>query len=292
MPENKPVLNLYWDTSCISANNSSLVEEVLDKFEDYCNKINVSPNLTIYHSGSTDTAPLWNLVDGASKNSIKSTLEVHNTDVCIIRPIAHLISQINITDNLDAFFVQKMDVNSYVATIDGKINSLREMNPNICIELITEVDSKNFSIFWELGKKNDGFIFDRWRIFRSSKDPHKISDFQFFSFVRNNYGYANLVSKSNIFIRNETLAPSLKIYDHRVNSESLGVKLLFQNNISERYLAYRDYSDIIHNNSSLINSFEDCLRDVKFDVTKIDSRDEKRVTNHVIREMEKFFHLK
>ena len=292
MSKTMPMLNLYWDTSCTSANNSSLVEEILDKFEDYCNKTNVSPNLTIYHSGSTDTTPLWNLVDGASKHSIKSNLEVHNTDFCIIRPITHLISQINITDNLDAFFVQKMDVNSYVATIDGKINSLREMNPNICIELITEVNSKNFSIIWELGKKNDDFIFDRWRIFRSSKDPHKISDFQFFSFIRNNYGYTNLVSKSNIFIRNETLAPSLKIYDHKVNSESLGVKLLFQNNISERHLAYRDYSECIHDTSSRISTFEDCLHDIKFDVTKIDNRDEKRITSHVIREMEKFFHLR
>ena len=287
MPDKKTKLNLLCDTSHLSTTPSSIVEEVFGKFEDYCNETKVSPILTIRHFGETDITSLWNLVDNASNHSIELTLEVHNTDCCIIRPMTHLISQINITGNFDAFLVQKMDVKSYLATFDEKIDYLREMNPNICIGLVTEVDFNNFNLFLKFNKTNDNFIFDKWQIFRSSK----ISDFQFFSFVRNNYGYTDLVSKSNTFIRNEIMPPSLT-FQSDCHGEAYGARLAFQNNISDHYLAYHDYSACIHDTKSLLGSFDDCLRDIKFETSKIDNRDEKRVTSHVIKEMEKFFHLR
>ena len=288
MTDNMPELNLYWDTT--RSVDPSLAKRILAMFREYCNKIKVLPKLTIIHNQErkfTDKSNiLWEHVDNAYHNHITTALELHNVDYCEILPIAHLISQINIKHNHqngccfipDAFYLARLKEQNYtIDTMVERINSLRRINPNITFVFESHVDCDNcFDIVEFTPQIISRPFIDKWEIYRSTKNLEKLSNFLFYSFVRNNYGSKHFVSKNNIIVK---------------DNEEKFIKIDFA--YVEKKAEYRLRSNEATEYSRPLKevSFEEALQDISFDASKIDTRDEKTVTENIVAKMESFFHL-
>lgn len=288
MPDNMPELNLYWNTERFD--EPEFINKIFAAFGDYCKKKNVLPKLTIIHDkskGQCNPNTLWNLIDNAYNNHITIALEPHFVDHCEILPIAHLISQINIKHknhngrfNPDAFYLYNsrfpaasIDQNYTFEVMLERINDLQSANQNLKIVFESEVDHNNCFDKIRFGNSNaSNNAFDKWEIYRSTNDTTKLSDFQFYSFIRNNYDEKDFVSKENIIIKD-----SAKVF---IETDAYHDFKLWSNDPSKISRSLKEIS------------FEEALQDIEFKASMIDKRNEKNTTKNVVAKMESFFHLK
>lgn len=288
-PDKMPELNLYWNTEGLD--KPEFINKIFAAFGDYCKKKNVLPKLTIIHDnskGRCNPNTLWNLVDSAYNNHITIALEPHFVDHCEILPIAHLISQINIKHKNsrrsflipDAFYLYNssypslsIDQSYTFEVMLERMNDLRSANQNLTFVFASEIDDNNCFDRLRFGNSNaSNNAFDKWEIYRSTNNTTKLSDFQFYCFIQNNYEEKSFVSKSNIIIKDGEKAFIATDAEHDYK--------LWSNNRSKISRSLKGIS------------FEEALQDIEFKVSMIDKRNEKNTTKNVVAKMESFFHLK
>ena len=136
---------------------------------------------------------LWNVVKTAKDCGAEISMITNGSHLEVIRPIAHMISQVGISiDSFDHETNLKIGRACNGKTlsyeeIKDKIKYVQEINPKLKIKVNTVVNKYNFSeqlLYTVLALKPC-----KWKILRQMpfSDNKGISDFMFYSFIRNNY---------------------------------------------------------------------------------------------------------
>ena len=163
-----------------------------------------------------------------------------------------------------------------------RINSLRRINLNITFVFESHVDCANCFDIVEFKTTSNIYerknFIDKWEIYRSTKNLEKLSNFHFYSFVRNNYCSKRFVLKNNIIVK---------------DNEEKFIKIIYVYENGGTYRLYRLISNEATKYSRPLTevSFEEALQDIEFKASKIDKSDEKKATEKTIAKMESFFHI-
>lgn len=224
---------------------------------------------------------LWSVVKAAKKYGAEISMITNGSHLEVIRPFAHMISQVGIS--IDSF---DHDTNLKIGracngktlsleAIKEKIKFVQEINPKLKIKINTVVNKYNFSeemLYSVLALKPY-----KWKILRQMPFGNNkgISDFEFYSFIHNNY-------KESVY-----LDSSCKIFieDNNAMTESYLMispdGRLFQNGAAE-YAYSRPLTEV---------SFAEALGDIKFNESKFDGRYDGSYTWESVHSMKKFFDM-
>jgi len=222
---------------------------------------------------------LWNVVKIAKDCGAEVSMITNGNHLEVIRPIAHMISQVGISiDSFDHETNLKIGRACNGKTlsyeeIKDKIKYVQEINPKLKIKVNTVVNKYNFSeqlLYTVLALKPC-----KWKILRQMPfgENKGISDFMFYSFIRNNY---------KEFDRHHD-GCEITIEDNNAMTESYLMispdGRLFQNGSTE-YSYSRPLTEV---------SFAEALQDIKFNEAKFDGRYDGSYTWQAVHAMEKFF---
>ena len=224
---------------------------------------------------------LWNVVKTANDYSVDVSMITNGSQLEVIRPFARMISQVGIS--IDSF---KHETNLKIGRvcngktlsfqeINEKIKFVQETNPKLKIKINTVVNKYNFSerMLPSIMTLNP----NKWKILRQMPfgDNKGISDFMFYSFIRNNYRESDRANESC----------EITIEDNNAMTESYLMispdGRLFQNG-NTSYSYSRPLTEV---------SFTEALSDIKFDESKFDGRYDGSFTQQASNSMEKFFKL-
>ena len=222
---------------------------------------------------------LWHVVKTAKKYGAEVSLITNGSHLEVIRPFAHMISQVGISiDSFDHETNLKIGraCNGETLSLEAikeKIRFVKGNNPGLKIKVNTVVNKYNFS------EDLLGYVLslspDKWKILRQMPfgDNKGISDFMFYSFVRNNYIKADPFYSSC----------KISIEDNNAMTESYLMispdGRLFQNGGVD-YCYSRPLTEV---------SVAEALDDIKFNESKFDGRYDGSYTWQAVSAMEKFF---
>ena len=259
------------------------VNHVVKGIADYVNTTAMIPKRARLNivGGEPIMSPdkLWNVVKAAKDCGIEISMITNGSHLEVIRPFAHMVSQVGIS--IDSF---EHETNLKIGRacngktlsfedIKTKIKYVQEVNPKLKIKVNTVVNKYNFSeelLYTVLALKPC-----KWKILRQMPfgENKGISDFMFYSFIRNNYKeFGDYGSDCKISIEdNNAMTESYLMIspDGR----------LFQNGSAE-YSYSRPLTEV---------SFAEALQDIKFNVAKFDGRYDGSYTCQAVSDMEKFF---
>ena len=141
--------------------------------------------------GSFDPEEILRISKIAKENGIGISVMVDYLQLGILRPMAHLITEVEVSvDSLVPEFVEKKnrDVLAQNISFEGlsrKIESLRQVNEKLIVKFRTVVSENNYTEI--LADSLQRFKNCQWKILRQDDDGMQTtSDFKFFSFLRNN----------------------------------------------------------------------------------------------------------
>lgn len=222
---------------------------------------------------------LWKVVKTAKDCGAEVSMITNGSHLEIIRPFAHMISQVGIS--IDSF---NHETNLKIGRacngktlsfeeINEKIKIVQEANPKLKIKINTVVNKYNFSE--TMLSSIIALHPSKWKILRQMPfgENQGISDYEFYSFVHNNYRKSSSV--------NESCETSIE--DNNAMTESYLMispdGRLFQNG-NKNYCYSRPLTEV---------SFAEALSDIKFDKSKFDGRYDGSFTRLASDSMENYF---
>ena len=274
-----------WGKQREAWDDSDQVEHIIRNIADYAEATPMIPKrfrLNIV-GGEPIMRPdkLWNVVKTAKKFGAEISMITNGSHLEVIRPFAHMISQIGIS--IDSFNHEtnlKIGRNCNGKTlsleaIKDKIKFVQEINPKLKIKVNTVVNKYNFSE----GMLQAVLALNpcKWKILRQMPfgDNKGISDFMFYSFIHNNYKDSDCFN--NGFV--------ISVEDNNAMTESYLMispdGRLFQNGGAE-YAYSRPLTEV---------SFAEALKDIKFNESKFDGRYNGSYTWETVNSMKKFFDI-
>ena len=155
--------------------------------------------------GTFDPEEILRVSKIAKENGIGISVMVDYLQLGILRPMAHLITEVEVpVDSFVPEFVEKKNRDALAQNISfeglsRKIESLRQVNEKLSVKFRTVVNENNYTEI--LADSLQRFGNCQWKILRQDDDGMQTtSDFKFFSFLRNNIMDTTL----SVQVRNST----------------------------------------------------------------------------------------
>lgn len=162
--------------------------------------------------GTFDPEEILRVSKIAKENGFGISVLVDYSQLGILRPIAHLITEVEVpVDSFVPEFVEKKNRDALAQNISfeglsRKIESLRQVNEKLSVKFRTVVNENNYTEI--LADSLQRFKNCQWKILRQDDDGMQTtSDFKFFSFLRNNIMDTTL----SVQVRNSTKERALVV---------------------------------------------------------------------------------
>lgn len=162
--------------------------------------------------GTFDPEEILRVSKIAKENGIGISVLVDYSQLGILRPMAHLITEVEIpVDSFVSEIAEKKNRDAFAQNISveglcRKIESLRQVNEKLSVKFRTVVNESNYTEI--LADSLQGFKNSQWKILRQDDNGmQKTSDFKFSSFLRNNIMDATF----SVQVKNSTKERSLVV---------------------------------------------------------------------------------
>ena len=217
------------ETYCDCSQTVHVSKEIQNSYKDLDIRWQIPTTIT-----SFDPEEILRISKIASENGIKVSASVDYMHLEILRPFAHLLSQVEIP--VDSLAIEAIKETSHgspnkkisLSGLRCKIESLRQINKNLRVKFRTVVDESNFTEI--LVDSLQEFENSEWKILRQDADSMRATtDFKLFSFLRNNVMGASLP----IEIRNSTKEPCLVVSSRGKIMKAKGVECIWSRQLTE-----------------------------------------------------------